>query len=104
MSIISHFVFEGRWPEVIINHFGGLAVVGLLACLASFIAKKKGRDYRRAFVLSSVLPVVLGIGVVVLAYFLADVVYCGGGVILAAASITVATYSCLRRKERLARV
>jgi peptidoglycan/LPS O-acetylase OafA/YrhL len=104
MSIISHFVFEGRWAEIIINHFGGLAVVGLLACVASFIAKKRDRDYRKAFVLSSVLPVVLGVGAVVLVYSRTGVVYCGGGVVLAAALITVAAYSCLRMKQRSARV
>jgi uncharacterized membrane protein len=77
---------------------GGLAIVGLLACLAGFIAKKKRRNYKRAFVLSVVVPVILGGVSVVLAYALAGIVYCGGGVILAAALIMITVYSCLMKK------
>jgi FtsH-binding integral membrane protein len=98
-SVIGYFVTEGAplW-RFISNHMGGLAIVGLLACLAAFIAKKKRRNYKRAFALTVVVPVILGGVSVVLAYAMAGFVYCGGGVILAAALVMITVFSCLRKK------
>lgn len=99
LSTIGHYVFQDRLAQFIVHHVGGLAVVGLLASLASFIAKKKGRDYRRAFALSVALPYTLGAIAVIVVYFSAHIVYCGGGIILAAALAMIITYSCLRKKK-----
>lgn len=98
-SIIGSFAFENHTAEVVVNHLGGLGVVGLLACLAAYIAKKKGRDYTTALAIGILPPVALGAVAVVLVYFLADTVYCGGGVILAAAIAVIIGYSCLKRKR-----
>ena len=98
-AIIGSFAVEVRWGEIVVNHLGGLGVVGLLACLAAYIAKKKGRDYRTALAVGILPPVALGAVVVLLVYFLADTVYCGGGVILTAAIAVIIGYSCLKRKK-----
>jgi hypothetical protein len=100
MSIIGSYAVEVHWGEIVVNHLGGLGVVGLLACLAAYIAKKKGRDHRRAFWLGILPPVVLGAVTVILVYFLADTVYCGGGVILAAAIAIIIGYACLKKKKK----
>ncbi|MFC1572306.1 hypothetical protein ACFL6M_01785 [Candidatus Eisenbacteria bacterium] len=99
VSTIGCFVFRDHWAEVIVFHAGGLAIVGLLASLAGFIAKKKGRDYGRAVLWSIAIPVTLGVCAVALVYVVMDFVYCGGGVILAAALIMIAVQSCLRRRN-----
>jgi hypothetical protein len=99
MSIIGSLAVDDHWVEVVFNHLGGLGVVGLLACLAAYIAHKKGRDPRRAFVLGILPPIVLGAVVVFLVFILADVVYCGGGVILAAAITVIIGYSCIKKKR-----
>lgn len=99
VSIVGSLAVEQYWMEVVLNHMGGLGVVGLLACLAAYIAKKKGRDHRRAFVLGILPPVVLGAVAVFLVYVLADTVYCGGGVILAAAIAVIVSYSCLKKRQ-----
>ena len=98
-SIIGSFAFENHAVEVVVNHLGGVGVVGLLACLAAYIAKRKGRDYTTALVVGILPPVILGAVAVLLVYFLADTVYCGGGVILAAAIAVIIGYSCLKRKK-----
>lgn len=87
-----------RWVEAVANHVGGLGVVGLLACLAAYIAKKKGRDARAAFLLAGLLPIALGIVAVVLVYVTTGFVYCGGGVILLSAMIVIVGYCCLWKR------
>jgi hypothetical protein len=99
VGTIGSLTFENRWADAVSNHLGGLGVVGLLASLAGYIAKKKGRDYRTAFVLGSLLPITLGALAVFLVFLLADFVYCGGGVILLSAMMVIIGYSCLRKRE-----
>ncbi len=93
------FVFDARWVEAVTNHMAGLGIVGLLACLASYIAGKKGRDPGRAFWLGFLLPIALGFVAVVLVYMTTRFVYCGGGVILLSALLVIIGYSCLRKKK-----
>ncbi|MFC1724613.1 hypothetical protein ACFL4T_03230 [candidate division KSB1 bacterium] len=99
ISIAGNFVFRDHWVEVIINHLGGLSIVGLFACLAGFIAKKKGNDYSKAFLLGFFLPIVLGIVAFSLAFFSADMIYCGGGVVLAASLLIVIIYSFTKKRD-----
>lgn len=90
---------DARGVEAVANHLGGLGVVGLLACLAAYIAGKKGRDPRRAFLMGSVLPIALGFVATILVYFTTRFVYCGGGVILLSAILVIIGYSCLRKRK-----
>jgi hypothetical protein len=99
VGTIGSFAIENRWADAVSNHLGGLGVVGLLSSLAAYIAKKKGRDYRTAFVLGSLLPVTLGALAVFLVILLSDFVYCGGGVILLSSMLIIIGYSCLRKRE-----
>lgn len=96
---IATLVFEERLVEAVANHLGALAIVGLLACLTAYIAYKKGRDQRRAFILSMLLPVILGAIAVGLVFLSTELVYCGGGVVLLASLIIIAVYACMRRKR-----
>ena len=99
LCVIATFTFEDRLIKAVANHLGGLAIVGLLACLTAYIACKKGRNQRRAFVLGILLPVISGAVAALLAYLLTGLVYCGGGVVLVAALIIIVVYACLRRKH-----
>ena len=99
VGIAGALFFDARWVEGVANHLGGLGVVGLLACLATYVAKKKGRDPGTAFLLGSLLPIILGIIAALLVYFTTGFVYCGGGVILLSAITVIISYSCLRRRE-----
>lgn len=95
VGTIVTFVFDVRWVEAVANHLGARGIVGLLACLAAYIARKKGRDPRKAFALGSLLPIALGVITVILVYFGTNVVYCGGGVVLASALLVIIGYACV---------
>jgi hypothetical protein len=99
LGTIGSFAVDDHWVEVVANHLGGLGVVGLLACLAAYIARKRGRNHRRAFVLGILPPIALGVIAVILVMTLTEHVYCGGGVILAAALAVVIGYTCLKKKQ-----
>ncbi len=98
ISIVGNFVFDGRWMTIIMNHLFGLGIVGLFACLTGLIARKKGKDHRKAFFTGTLLPIFLGIAVFILVYISADMIYCGGGIVLLASILIVITYS-LTKKE-----
>ncbi len=53
--------FADLGPRFIFAHIGGLGVLGLLACWAGAIAKKKGRSYWGAFSLGLITSVMLGV-------------------------------------------
>ncbi len=100
ISIIVRYFASGiHWAEVVFNHLFGLSIVGLFACLAGFIAKKKGRNYRKAFLLGFFVPIILGVTAFFLALFLTDMIYCGGGVILLASLLIVIFYSFTRKRD-----
>ena len=94
---IATFTVEGRLVKAVANHLGALAIVGLLAYLTMFIAYKKGRNQRRAFVMGMLLPIILGAVAAWLVYLSTGYLYCGGGVVLLAALVIIAVYACLRK-------
>ena len=100
ISIISHLIFNYHWAEIIFNHLAGLGIVGLMACLAAFIAKKKAQNYRKAFLITFFLPIILGVIAVVLVFYLTGFKYCGGGVILAAGIVIVIYYSLVKKRKK----
>lgn len=99
IGTIGSLAVDDHWVEIIANHLGGLGVVGLLASLAAYIAKKKGRNPRRAYLVGILPPYVLGALAVILVMISTDQVYCGGGVILAAAIAVILGYACLKKKR-----
>jgi hypothetical protein len=99
VCIIATFTSEGRVTKAVANHLGALAIVGLLAYLTMYIAYKKGRNQRRAFVLGMLLPVALGAVAAWLVYLSTGYVYCGGGVVLLAALVIILLYACLRKRK-----
>ena len=98
ISIVGYFEFKDHWVGVFTNHLGGLGIIGLFASLSGIIAKKKGYNYRKVFVLSFILPIILGLDVSFMLFFLAGVEYCGGGVVLAAALIAI-IYSIIKYRN-----
>jgi lipopolysaccharide export LptBFGC system permease protein LptF len=96
------FIFDDRRVEAVANHLAGLGIVGLLACLAAYVARKKGRDPGTAFLLGSLLPIALGLVAVVIVYLTTRFVYCGGGVILLSSLLVIIGYSCMRKKRSVA--
>ena len=97
VGIAGTLIFDARWVEAVANHIGGLGVLGLLGCLAAYIAKTKGRDPRTAFLLGSLFPIVLGIVAVFVVYLATRFVYCGGGVALLSGVTVIISYLCLRK-------
>jgi hypothetical protein len=98
ISIFGYFEFGGHWMEIITNHLGGLGVIGLFACLSGFIAKKKGHNYQKVFLLSFILPIILGFDVSFILFFLADMECCGGGVVLATSLLAI-IYSSIKPRN-----
>lgn len=96
VGVVGVLAYDTRWVEAVANHLWGLGTLGLLGCLAARIAKKKGRDYRRAFLLGSLLPIVLGTLAALGVYLATRFVYCGGGVALLSAVVVILGYACLR--------
>jgi hypothetical protein len=80
------------WPRSIFAHIGGLGIIGLLACWAGAIAKKKGRGYWGAFSLGLITPIMIGISSVGVVHS-AGGHGCGGIVSLAVAMAFVLYYS-----------
>ena len=82
-------------------HLGALGLLGLFGSAAGVLARKKLRGYWTAFLLGSLLPIILGI-VAVLAFWLGEEghLYCGGSVSLAVATL-VAVFYLLAKKKTL---
>jgi hypothetical protein len=96
---IATFTLDGRLAKAVANHLGGLSIVGLLAYLTMYIAYKKGRNQRRAFILGMLLPAILGAVAAWLVYLSTGYLYCGGGVVLLAALVIIVVYACLRKRK-----
>jgi hypothetical protein len=84
--------FADHGPRFIFAHIGGLGVIGLLACWAGAIAKKKGRGYWGAFSLGLIAPIMLGISSVGVVHSLGGH-GCGGIVSLFVALAVIIFYS-----------
>jgi len=95
IGVIGYFSLGKFWIDSIFAHVGGLGIIGLLGGLAGIIAKKKGYDYWKAFLLVFILPIILGF----IAVLLVQPMSCGGSVSLAVALIMVIIYSFTKRKD-----
>jgi len=96
-GLAGYIVLGGLWIRYIFAHVGGLGIIGLLACWAGAIAKKKGYSYRKAFFAGFVPPVVLGGVSACLVYALGGH-GCGGIVSLFAAFVVVLFYLLAKKR------
>lgn len=64
-----------------------------------YIAKRKAYDYRKGFLLSFFLPIILGFISFLLIFFQKSFVYCGGGVVLASSVVIVIIYTLIKRRD-----
>jgi hypothetical protein len=88
------------WVFYLVAHIGALGVMGLFGCLVGYLANKKQRGYWTAFLLGSLLPIILGLIAVIVFYVKQDgVLYCGGSVSLLVALLVVLSYLVVKKKR-----
>jgi hypothetical protein len=95
IGVIGYFALRDLGIDSISSHVGGVGIIGLLGGLTGIIAKKKGYDYWKAFLLGFVLPIVLG----VIAVLLVQPMSCGGSVSLGVALLIVIISSFAKRRD-----
>ena len=100
ISVISYFVIKTPWIIIVTNHLGALGLTGLFAILAAKLATRKNYSFAKAFRLSVLVPILLGVLAVLLFYFLRGFIYCGGGVMLLASLIFIVVYALIRDKKK----
>ena len=83
-------------PVYLFWHIGGLGSLGLLACLAGLITKKKGRKARTAFLVCFVSSIGLGVLSVCVVHALGGR-GCGGVVSYGASLVVIGWYAVARR-------
>ena len=98
IGVAGYFVFNKLWLRYVFAHLAGLAIMGFLGCWAGIIARSKGYGFRRAFLLASVTPIILGVAAVFIVHSLGGR-GCGGIVSLAAAILVITGYGIARRRE-----
>lgn len=101
VGTIGYFLINrDYWLFYLFAHLGAFGIMGIFGCLAGFLAKKKKRGYWTAFMLGSLLPIVLGILAVLFFYVKQDgKLYCGGAVSLLIAILVIMSYSLIRTKR-----
>ena len=95
IGAIGYFTSGDPFMDPIFAHAGGLGILGLLGGLAGNIAKKKGYSFWKAFLLGSVLPIILG----VIAVLSIEPMSCGGTPSITAALLIVIIYSFPKRRD-----
>lgn len=98
-SVIGYLTMRQLWIGFIFAHLGGLSIVGLFACLAGVLARRKNYSYRKAFFIGLCLPVILGFAGVLVIFPPNPDLACGGSASLGASLLIVLFYAALRKKE-----
>jgi len=103
VGLAGYLGLRPSWANLIFAHVGALGILGILGGVAGTIARWKGRDYRKAFLLALGLPAALGVVAVLLLYFLSSMqsLYCGGAVCLAAAILLILAFAIIRAKPNV---
>ena len=96
VGLAGYVIFASPRIRYVLAHVGGLGVIGLLACWAGAVAKKKGYSYWKAFFLGFVPPIVLGI-ISTAAVYIMGGHGCGGIVSLFVAAVVVLFYSLAKK-------
>jgi len=99
ISIIGYFLLSNHWTIIITNHLGGLGIIGLLAYLTGFIAKRKGYNYKKVLRLSFFLPIILGFIAVIIISMRVNFFYCGGGVSLLTSLLIIMAYLLVKKRK-----
>jgi len=99
IGIIGFLSFGHTLTGHIFAHVGGLGILGLFAGLSGIIARGKNYNYHKTFLLSFLLPIMLGLLVVGLVFLSQGIVYCGGSVSLAVAIIILIIVLFRKRKK-----
>ena len=92
-----YIVFANFWVRYVFAHIGGLGIIGLFACWAGTIAKKKGYNYWKAFFVGLMTPSILGVISVGVVYALGGH-GCGGIVSLFTAIVVIFFFSLSKNK------
>ncbi len=101
VGVAGWIVLRGQMVGYIFAHVGAFGVVGLLGVAAGYIAKKKGRDFIKAFMLGLLVPIVLGVAAVFAVCLFqgpGTPIYCGGSVSLAVSVLMIIGYLLMKRK------
>ncbi len=102
IGTIGYFsLHRDQWLFYVASHLGALGVMGLFGSVAGLIARRKRRSFVTAFLLGSLLPIVLGLASV-LALLLGEDghLYCGGSVCLAIALLVMIAYLIVGKSSR----
>ncbi len=92
-------VFAGSWVRYVFAHIGGLGIIGLLACWAGSIARKKGLNYWKAFFVGLMIPSILGVISVGVVHVLGGH-GCGGIVSLPVAILVILYYRLVKKQAK----
>ncbi len=95
IGVIGYLTLRNLLIGSIFAHVGGLGIIGVLGGFVGIIAKNKGYDYWKAFLIGFILPIIVGF----IAVLLVEPISCGGSPSLAAALIIVIIYSFTRRRD-----
>ena len=95
IGVMGYLALSNLWTGSIFAHVGGLGIIGLLGGFAGMIAKKKGYDFWKAFLLAFILPIFLG----VIAVSLVEPMSCGGSPSIAAVLLIIIIYSFTKRRD-----
>ena len=90
------FAFRNSLTGQLSAHAGALGLIGVFAWVTGLIARKRGFRYWTAFSIGLALPIVLGVGAVLLWVFAGRPLACGGVVSLSVAILTIVGYSSAR--------
>ncbi len=106
VSFIGYFAFREQWIGFIFAHIAALSIMGFYGCLTGLLAKRKGRNYWKAFRIGFFIPIILG----VIAGFLLGPeegsnlpLTCGGWISLAAGIIIIIPYLFIKQKNSTVR-
>ena len=102
IGFVGGYMLPDDRASFVLYHLGGLGSVSLLACISAMIARNKGYNYWRAWLVTVMLSVVLGL---VAAYLIpaenveARPAACGGSVSLGVGLILIAVWSFMGRRR-----
>jgi len=102
VGIIGLFTFRGSLVGYLMAHFGAAGLTGVLAYLTALIARRKGYQFWRCFLIALFLPLALGVAAALGVFYIAHIgrsVACGGSVSLGLSILIILGYFLVRSKS-----
>ena len=96
-----YLLYKNLLAGYIFAHAGALGLIGIIACFTGIIARKKGLNFWKTLAVGLILPIILGIGFVLITYYTGEQgapMVCGGAVSLAVAILTLISFTLVRKK------